>query len=127
MNNPSTLGRDSLDEETRYVLEHYHRLLNPLEVRVLNYVGARCPSLHEPTEAEREECGFCDETYHYRTDAAFMAIVRSNGLLPFLAAARDRLLTDHRSEIVMNRCPRCNRLCRTPKARQCFLCGHDWH
>jgi hypothetical protein len=25
------------------------------------------------------------------------------------------------------RCPACNRVLRTPEAKQCFWCGHDWH
>jgi len=43
----------------------------------------------------------------------------------FRAAVRDRVLRDH-PEIVA-RCPRCNRVLRTPKARQCRWCLHDWH
>jgi hypothetical protein len=27
----------------------------------------------------------------------------------------------------VNRCPRCHTVARTPKARQCFRCGNDWH
>lgn len=27
----------------------------------------------------------------------------------------------------LRRCPRCHRLLRTPRASQCFSCGHDWH
>ena len=26
----------------------------------------------------------------------------------------------------INRCPSCNRIVRTPQARQCFWCGHEW-
>jgi hypothetical protein len=27
----------------------------------------------------------------------------------------------------LNRCPECRRIVRTPLARQCLWCGHDWH
>jgi hypothetical protein len=30
-------------------------------------------------------------------------------------------------QIPINRCPQRNRIVRTPRARQCFWCGHDWH
>lgn len=43
-----------------------------------------------------------------------------------LRAAR-HVLSAHGSEIFINRCPACRRVVRTPKARQCFWCGHDWH
>jgi hypothetical protein len=29
--------------------------------------------------------------------------------------------------LVINRCPKCNRVVRTPLAQQCLWCGHDWH
>jgi hypothetical protein len=29
--------------------------------------------------------------------------------------------------IVVNRCPSCSRIVKTPLARQCLWCGHDWH
>jgi len=35
-----------------------------------------------------------------------------------------RLLKEN-SEIV-NKCPKCERLARTPKAKQCRFCGHKW-
>ncbi len=29
--------------------------------------------------------------------------------------------------ITVNRCSQCSRIVRTPKAKQCLWCGHDWH
>jgi hypothetical protein len=29
--------------------------------------------------------------------------------------------------LTVNRCPTCNRIVKTPLARQCLWCGHDWH
>ncbi|MBJ6760071.1 hypothetical protein JGU66_04800 [Myxococcaceae bacterium JPH2] len=40
---------------------------------------------------------------------------------------RNRVLKDHAQDIHINRCGQCNRIVRTPKARQCFWCGYDWH
>jgi rRNA maturation endonuclease Nob1 len=28
---------------------------------------------------------------------------------------------------VINRCPACKRIVRTPRAQHCLWCGHDWH
>jgi uncharacterized C2H2 Zn-finger protein len=27
----------------------------------------------------------------------------------------------------VNRCPRCGEVAKTPKAKQCRFCKHDWH
>lgn len=37
-----------------------------------------------------------------------------------------RILAEHRDEVI-NNCPRCGKLARTPKAKQCRYCGFDWH
>jgi hypothetical protein len=49
----------------------------------------------------------------------------SEGEEAFRIAVRDRLLREH-PEIV-TRCPKCHRVVRTPHARQCRWCFHDWH
>jgi hypothetical protein len=35
----------------------------------------------------------------------------------------DRIAREHR----VNRCLKCNRIARTPLAKQCHWCGFDWH
>ena len=37
------------------------------------------------------------------------------------------LMEHHSSEIYINNCPKCGKLARTPRAKQCRHCGHDWH
>jgi len=33
----------------------------------------------------------------------------------------------HKNEIYLNNCPKCGKITRTPKAKQCRFCHHDWH
>ncbi len=43
-------------------------------------------------------------------------------------AIQDRIDREYREgTLVVNRCPRCHRIVRTPLAKQCLWCGHDWH
>ncbi len=37
------------------------------------------------------------------------------------------LRVDLSNTIDYNNCPNCNKLTRTPKAKQCRYCKHDWH
>jgi hypothetical protein len=49
-------------------------------------------------------------------------------LAEFERKTRDRILSAFRyGGLVVNRCPRCRWVVRTPLARQCLWCGHDWH
>jgi hypothetical protein len=51
----------------------------------------------------------------------------SNGYEAFVEQTTKRILAEHADEVVLNRCPKCGALARTPKARQCRYCKHDWH
>ncbi len=51
----------------------------------------------------------------------------TGGWEPFRRWVCLRILTGCADELVINRCPRCQRVVRTPRAQQCFWCGHDWH
>jgi len=44
----------------------------------------------------------------------------------FLERVAERVLREHPQEVFLNRCPRCNALCRSPRARQCPECHHTW-
>lgn len=37
-----------------------------------------------------------------------------------------RIYDNHKHDI-LNQCPICGKLARTPEAEQCRHCGHDWH
>jgi len=36
------------------------------------------------------------------------------------------ILEKHKEKIFWNLCPKCRELARTPKAKQCRFCNHDW-
>lgn len=38
-----------------------------------------------------------------------------------------RVWNEHRHELPLNLCPKCHKIARTPQARQCRYCFHDWH
>ena len=51
----------------------------------------------------------------------------SDGYDAFIERTAARILHDCGAKLSFNRCPNCGGLARTPTARQCRLCGHDWH
>lgn len=38
-----------------------------------------------------------------------------------------RIMKETPEKVFFNNCPKCNKLARTPYARQCRHCGHSWH
>ena len=51
--------------------------------------------------------------------------VLSGELEEFRVKVRDRIAREHPE--IINRCPKCNRIARTPRAKQCRWCFFDWH
>lgn len=51
----------------------------------------------------------------------------ADGVEAFRRRVCGRVLADHAAEVIVNRCPSCGRIVRTPQARQRFWCGCDWH
>ena len=39
----------------------------------------------------------------------------------------NRIMEQSPEKVFFNNCPKCNKLARTPYARQCRHCGHKWH
>lgn len=50
-----------------------------------------------------------------------------NGPDLFKVCVVERLLRDYPKEVFLNRCPKCQALTRTPRARQCPQFFFDWH
>lgn len=36
-------------------------------------------------------------------------------------------MTETREKVFLNNCPKCDKLARTPYAKQCRYCGYNWH
>ncbi len=51
----------------------------------------------------------------------------NNGYEEFELSVARRIMKEAPDKVFLNTCPKCNRLARTPYARQCRHCGHRWH
>ena len=49
------------------------------------------------------------------------------GEAAFLDLVAARLLEASGVKGLVKRCPECRKIVRTPRARLCLWCGHDWH
>ena len=54
-------------------------------------------------------------------------VLLQHGVEAFYAKAVARVLAATPRHLVFNLCPRCGGLARTPRAKQCPHCLHDWH
>ena len=125
--NDVELTTETYDDELAlraYVFKHFRHLMTPLERRTLEYSVPIIGGTQHDT-MQRLHAFLEGRDGHVADDDviaafAFTSAERKN-------AAIDRLIASQIELIIQNRCPRCNRLARTPMAKQCLWCHHDWH
>ena len=118
------MSYDDEAELTRYVWDHCTHLMTDFERRAgwaaigrMKVAGhRRVDRDHAPRLAQR--WGLVGDP---DIDSAL-----SDDPEAFRRSVCRRILTE-RGDDIINRCPRCRHVVRTPAARQCFWCGHDWH
>lgn len=130
---PTSIGvamAESYDERKelyRYVSCYKHELMTPIECR-----AERLGMLREKARASDSEAvrNMFMADYEAEADEELLRLIGDDldGVRAFQARVAARIeseIADGRMTI--NRCPNCNRVVRTPRARQCLWCGHDWH
>ncbi len=109
-------------ELDRYVWEHHSALFTKFELRVWRAHLAALKAVRASEEMARwirSRIGAEDDPEVKQALA--------HGWPLFRSTARARVMRDHPDAIVVNRCPACSRIVRTPLAQQCLWCGADWH
>jgi hypothetical protein len=106
-----------------YLWRNYATLFEPSDRIVMKaLIGeAKASLVDSPTYAERLR-----ELFGTIRTAAVAAQL-ADGESEFQRRACAKLLASHAKEVIVNCCPSCSRIVRTPRARQCLWCGHDWH
>jgi hypothetical protein len=61
------------------------------------------------------------------SDDPQVLMLASDGYKSFVLRTGLRILKEHSEDVLLNCCPRCGGIARTPTARQCRYCAHDWH
>lgn len=112
----------------QYVIRHYSRLMTKDEKFLNKRLQAALKTAHGRSDvAAREEAAPKRALPSLQTHTPEILELSNGGFDGFAERTAERILADHKELVVVNYCPRCHELARTPKARQCRFCGHDWH
>lgn len=106
----------------QYIVIHYHELLTTEEKAAYRH--------HLTTlKAENAQNPKFGEMIMNRwgTSNPDALELLDGGYDSFKKKVATRILNDLPDEVFINNCPKCGELARTPKAKQCRFCGHDWH
>ncbi len=112
-----------------YVTYYYGRLMTRAERLAYRHLCFTFKSSEGRSDVSAQEALRAQGSYTDRllTDDPEALRLAADGLEAFRARVAARILEEHGSEVFLNYCPKCGELTRTPKARFCAHCGHDWH
>jgi hypothetical protein len=122
---PAASEYDDDDVLTEYIWRHYSHLLTAAEARAGLYVAP----LDRVAATRVKGESFADHLDHLHgpAEVSELEFELRDGRVALFRRARDRVIKKHQSVIFINRCPACHRIVRSPGARQCLWCNHDWH
>jgi hypothetical protein len=117
-------------ETAYYIIHHFPRLLTKTEKAALQYSNSmfklRKPENYNSTEAYEERLKWFKK-YNLITEDTKALTLLDNGREDFYITAATRIVEQTPEKVFFNYCSRCGKLARTPYARQCKSCGHNWH
>jgi len=61
------------------------------------------------------------------SDAENIKEMMAEGYGHFKKKVAERIFFTHQKELNLNLCPKCSKITRTPWAKQCRFCFHNWH
>jgi hypothetical protein len=111
-----------------YVVHFHSHLMTDTEVKAQRHLFATMKATmgrsDEPAQRETQK-----DKIHSRmlSDEPNVLSLTREGYERFQLTTAARILRDSGDKVLFNYCPRCGKLARTPTAKQCRYCGHDWH
>jgi hypothetical protein len=115
-----------MDKELiRYIIVHFPRLLTADEKMASRHIMSLLKlGDDDPENSSRAKL------YRRRgllTDDPAVLELLKDGNDMFEQRTCERIMAECPEKVFLNNCPQCNRLARTPYARQCRYCGYNWH
>lgn len=102
--------------------------MNEDEASAWKHWSSHYKTVHSDSTAEQKEnrINFLTKRGWLSNDPKVLELL-SNGIDKFRENTNKRIIADHPEALNFNNCPKCGELARTPFAKQCRYCGHDWH
>jgi hypothetical protein len=112
------------DEQANYVIDHYSILLTIEEKAALKHYRSTLKLEETPDDASRKNMYY--KAGWLSAHPKVLSLL-DQGYSQFITNCATRILNDNYADVYFNLCPKCNKLARTPYAKQCRYCKHDWH
>ncbi|MDE5492245.1 hypothetical protein [Elizabethkingia meningoseptica] len=111
-----------MDKETAsYIITYFSNLMTDLEKLALrHHIHIGKTSVNSTMQKMLIEKGWI------QTNPNVLDLLK-NGYEEFEMNVASRIMAETPEKVFLNNCPKCNKLARTPNAKQCRHCGYNWH
>ena len=114
-------------EKVDYIFKYFGKLMTDHEARAWRHYSAEFKLTHGGKKDANESKRRLYLKIEWITEDTEIIKLLDNGIDAFRENVVNRILIQSPNKVYFNLCPKCNRLARTPLAKQCRHCGHDWH
>lgn len=117
-----------MDQETaKYIVNYFPKLLTDLERLAIKHSHSIIKlgldetkiNIHHPSVNIYKNAGWISENIE-------ILDLLQNGYDYFEVRVAERIMKESKEKVVLNYCPSCNKLARTPHAKQCRFCSFNW-
>ncbi|WP_148639436.1 hypothetical protein [Aquimarina longa] len=103
-----------------YIYKYHQGFFNNIENKAMNHYVTKM-------KFKNYENNIPPEFKKLITDDKKALGLLKKGYKRFVKNTAERIYKEHRKELNLNLCPKCNKIARTPQAKQCRFCSYDWH
>lgn len=116
-------------ELAQYIVRYYGHLMTKDELLAHRHLMGTAKTTHGRTDAraQSEARAKRPQFKDLFSDSPAVLELAQDGMEAFVERTAERLMREHAEQIFVNRCLRCGKLARTPRARQCRYCHYSWH
>jgi len=128
LNYEKKLSNRMTEEVAKYIFANYGESMTTKESLAFRHLAGALKATHGKSDLEAQEVARRHRVYSKLvSDDKEVLLLARDGYPAFVQTTSERIYRDNSDKIVLNRCAVCNGLARTPAARQCPHCQHDWH
>lgn len=108
-----------------YIFNYCSKFINDTEFKAINHHFGLVKKMDR--YGDNLPIQFLEAKKRFLTDDPEALELLKDGYPNFIMKTAERIYRDHKHELQFNLCPKCNKIARTPQAKQCRFCRHDWH
>jgi hypothetical protein len=115
-----------MDKQTaKYIIDYFPGLLTAAE-RIAFKHASTTYKLEHSTSTNTNRTEVYLKMGWLTSDQSVLDLLK-DGYDNFELNVAERIIRQEADKVFFNYCPKCNKLARTPFAKQCRFCGHSWH